>query len=82
MLYQQQSVGYTINRKVQGAVSSHRGKGTQLTEKFKVLYQPQREGYTINRKVQGAVSATECRANNLNRKVQGAVSTTEGRVHN
>ena len=65
MLYQPQSVVYTINRKVQGAVSTAtEGEGTQLTEKFKVLYQPQSVGYTINRKVQGAVSATECSVHN------------------
>ena len=60
MLYQPQSVGYTINRKVQGAVSATECR----VHNRKVKVRIRSVGYTINRKVQGAVSATECRVHN------------------
>ena len=61
VLYQPQRVGYTINRKVQGAVSQ--SVGYTINRKVQGAVSDS-VGYTINRKVQGAVSATECRVHN------------------
>ena len=79
MLYQPQSLGYKINRKVQGAVSAKECRA-QLTEKFKVLYQPQSVEYTTEKfKV---LYQPQSLGYTINRKVQRAVSATESRVHN